>query len=562
MVLPESAIGGAENDDRQVSGERVEAAAGSSTDCSQDFTTEREMSRSQTYLSAFLLMVMVVSVVEAFEKPTANTNWPAWRGPLATGEAPKADPPTEWSETKNIRWKADIPGRGHATPIIWGDRIYIQTAVETQTDAPDAKDDKASDDAPPPDRPRRGGDRPPRRPRDSDAPSEAPLPNIQTLQDADAQPPDQPPPPGEPPPPSEGQRRRRPPGGPGGGRGGFGGPRSAPKHLFDFQVLALDRKTGKIVWTTSVKEDRPHEAGHNDASQASNSPVTDGENLYPYFGSRGLHCLSLDGTIKWSVDLGKMKTRNGFGEGSSPVLHGDTIVIDWDHEGDDFIAAFDKRTGKQKWKVVRDEHTTWSTPIVIEADGKPQVVVSATNFIRAYDLKTGKEAWRCKGMTDNVIPSPMAAGGLLYAISGFRGAALLAIRYAGASGDISDSSAIAWKYAKDTPYVPSGLLYNDRLYFLENTRPMLTCLDAQSGKPVFTKQRLSGLDTIYASLIGAGGHVYIAGRNGTTLVLKDGPTLDVVATNKLDDEFDASLAAVDGDLYLRGSSHLYCIAGK
>lgn len=340
------------------------------------------------------------------------------------------------------------------------------------------------------------------------------------------------------------------------------GPRPAPKHLFEFQVLALDRKTGETLWTTTVKEARPHEAGHNDASQVSNSPITDGENIFAYFGSRGLHCLSMNGKIKWSVDLGQMKTRNGFGEGSSPVLYKNTLVINWDHEGDDFIAAFDKKTGKEKWRVARDEHTNWSTPIVVEVAGKPQVVVSATGSIRAYDLKTGKEVWQCKGMTESVVPSPMVAGDLLYAISGFRGAACLAIKYREAKGDITDTDAIAWKYNKDTPYVPSALLMNDRLYFVENNKPMLTCLDAPKGKPVFTKQRLAGIDSIYASILGAAGHVYIVGRNGTTLVLKDGDALEVVATNKLDDGFDASPAAVGNELFLRGSKHLYCIAGK
>jgi outer membrane protein assembly factor BamB len=501
----------------------------------------------------FTTSIALAAIAYAGDSPAgAGNQWPAWRGPLATGEAPQARPPTEWGEDKNVRWKVAIPGRGHATPIIWGDRIYIQTAVETDQEAPDAKDD-APADGPPPGRPRREGNRPPRPPGAGDVPNESPPASGHALQNADSQPPDRPPPPDDGPPPPDGQRRRR-------GPGGRGGPSPAPKNLYDFQVLALDRKTGKTLWTTTVKQDRPHEAGHNDASQVSNSPVTDGKNLYAYFGSRGLHCLSLDGKVKWSVDLGRMTTRNGFGEGSSPALFGDTLIVNWDHEGDDFIAAFDKRSGKQKWKVDRDEQTTWSTPLVVENNGTPQVVVTATNFVRAYDLKSGDEVWRCKGMTGNVIPSPMAAGGLLYVLSGFRGAALLAINFADAHDDITDSAAVVWKYTKDTPYVPSGLLYNGRLYFLENTRPMLTCLDADSGKPHYTKQRLAGVNSVYASLIGAGGHVYIVGRNGTTLVLKDGPSLEVVATNKLDDSFDASPAAVGNELYLRGGSHLYCLA--
>ena len=475
---------------------------------------------------------------------SAAKNWPAFRGPLATGEAPNARPPTEWSEEKNIRWKVAIPGRGHATPIIWGDRVYIQTAVETDKDAPVADGDgakKDDDEASPPPR-RRRGNRPPEGAR-PDGDRADPMPSL----------PDQPGGGDRPPPDGEGRRR-----GPR-GRGGFG-PKPPPKHLFDFQVIALDRKTGKTIWATTVKEVRPHEGGHGDASQASNSPVTDGENIYAYFGSRGLHCLSPDGEVKWSVDLGQMKTRMGFGEGSSPALHGDTIVINWDHEGDDFIVAIDKHTGNEKWRTPRDEHTTWSTPLVVQVDGKPQVVVSATNHIEAYDLATGKELWRCKGMTESVIPSPMAAGDLFYAISGFKGAACLAIRYPAAHGDITDSDIVAWKYDKDTPYVPSALLMNERLYFVENTKPLLTCLNAKTGKKLFGKERLAGIEGVYASILGANGHVYVVGRNGTTVVLKDGPEFKVQSTNKLDDEFDASPAAAGNELFLRGTKNLYCIA--
>lgn len=468
------------------------------------------------YVIATALIVMGMSA-ELFgdDAPRgADQNWHAWRGPLATGEAPKADPPVEWGDKKNIRWKEEIPGRGHATPIIWGDRVYIQTAVETSKEA------QAADGA-------------------------SLVPVLASLQ------------PGGGPP--EGERRR------GGGRRGGGRGRNrppAPKNLYDFKVLALDRKTGKIVWSKTVREEKPHEAGHSDASQASNSPVTDGEHLYAYFGSRGLYCLTFDGKVKWEVDLGDMRTRNEFGEGSSPVLHGDTLVVNWDHEGDDFIVALDKRTGKERWRVERDEPTSWTTPIVVEIEGKAQVVVTATNRVVAYDLATGKEVWSCGGMTANAIPSPMAADGLLYAISGFRGAALLAIDFAKAKGDITDTPAIAWKYDRDTPYVPSGVLLNGRLYFLDNNRPLLSCLDAKTGKPLYEKERLAGIDGVYASLVAAKGRVYVVGRDGTTLVIKDGPKFEVLATNELEDGFDASPAIAGDELFLRGTKHLYCIAGK
>jgi outer membrane protein assembly factor BamB len=316
------------------------------------------------------------------------------------------------------------------------------------------------------------------------------------------------------------------------------------------------------VWDTTVREEKPHEGGHPTASQASNSPVTDGKHLFAYFGSRGLYCLTLDGKVKWDVDLGDMRTRNEFGEGSSPVLYGDTIVVNWDHEGDDFIVAMDKNTGKERWRTARDEPTSWSTPVIVEVNGTPQVIVTATNHVISYDLATGKEFWRCSGMTPNVIPSSMAGGGLFYAISGFKGAALLAIDYAKAKGDITGKPAIAWKFDRDTPYVPSAVLYEDRLYFLDNNRPLLTCLDAKSGKPVYEKQRLPGIENVYSSLVAAAGHVYIIGREGKAVVVKAGPKFEVLAKNELDDEFNASPAIAGNELFLRGAKSLYCVAKK
>jgi len=419
--------------------------------------------------------------------------WPQWRGPLMTGVAPHGDPPIEWSESKNIKWKVEIPGLGHATPIVWEDRIYIQTAVKTDKKA-------ASKEA---------GEEPAK------------------------------------------------PRGHGGGRMRI----EAPTHLHQFVVLALDRQTGKTIWQRTVREELPHEGNHQDASQASNSPVTDGQHLFAHFGSRGLYCLDMDGKVLWQKDLGEMQTRRSFGEGSSPALYGDTLVVNWDHEGQSFIVALDKRTGTQKWKVDRDEPTSWATPLVIDVGGKPQVVTSAANSVRAYDLGTGDLRWKCSGMTMNVVPSPFESDGLLYFTSGFRGSALMAVRYAGAEGDITGSESVAWVYKdKGTPYVPSMALHDDRLYFLDTNRAMLACVDAKTGSPLYTNQRLEGLQGVYASPVVASGRVYIAGRGGKTAVIQDGPEFKLLATNALDESFAASPVIVGREILLRGRSHLYCIA--
>ena len=256
-----------------------------------------------------------------------------------------------------------------------------------------------------------------------------------------------------------------------------------------------------------------------------------------------------------------MQTRNSFGEGTSPALFGDTIVVNWDHEGEDFIAALDKNTGKELWRNARDEETTWTTPLIVQHNGKAQVVVAATRKTRSYDLATGKQVWECGGMTGNVVPSPVTGFGMVYAISGFRGAALQAIKLS-ATGDITGTDAIAWQHGKSTPYVPSPLLYGERLYFHANNNAILSCFDAKTGKALFDAERLDGPSGIYSSPIGADGRIYVVGRNGVSVVLKDSPKLEVLATNRLVEEIDASPVAVGRELFLRGHESLYCISEK
>ena len=279
----------------------------------------------------------------------ALRNWPAWRGPLANGVAPEADPPVEWSETKNIRWKVEVPGRGTATPVVWENQVFVLTAIPT----------------------------------------------------------------GE---------RVTPSGG--GGRGGMS---EAPTQAQKFTVLSLDRRTGKVLWERTARQQLPHAGHHRDHGFASGSPVTDGEVLIANFNSFGTYAYDLDGRLLWEKDLGDMQTRNGFGEGSSPALHGDTVVILWDHEGDDFIVALDRKTGAEKWRRERDEPTGWCTPLIVEHGGTTQVIVNGTRRATSYDLATGDILWSAAGQTANAIPSAVTGHGRAYVMSGFRGSALQAI---------------------------------------------------------------------------------------------------------------------------------------
>jgi outer membrane protein assembly factor BamB len=435
---------------------------------------------------------------------SADDNWPQWRGPHQNGVAPKANPPTEWSETKNVKWKVAIPGEGHATPIIWGDKVFVLAAVGAGT-KPDAG---------------------------APAPAEV----------------------------GQGQERPRGPGGPGGGRrGGFGG--QAPTQSYQFTVMCLDRGTGKTVWQKVAKEALPHEGHHPTGTYASPSPVTDGENLYAYFGSQGLYCYEMNGNVKWSQDLGDMKIANSFGEGSSPAIHGDTLVVVWDNEADDFIAALNKKDGKVLWKQPREERTAWSTPLIVEHGGKAQVITTATGKVRSYDLKTGELVWEHAGLTRNTIPSPVTADGVAYVMSGFQGNALYAIKL-GKTGDLTDTESVIWKHNKSTPYVPSPLLSDNRLYFFSSNNEILSCFDAKTGKPHYEAERIEGIKGVYASPIAANDRVYLVGRNGGTVVIKDSDKLEVLATNALDEKFDSSPVAVGKELFLRGHSNLYCIAEK
>lgn len=442
--------------------------------------------------------------------------WGQWRGPESNGVAPHGNPPTQWDEDRNIKWKVEIPGNGHSTPIVWGDLVILQTAIPVNAEDPNAKDAQ----------PDTGENRGERR-------GEAGSPS------------------------AEGRRRER---GPGGGRGGR--EREAPKDPYKFAVLALDRATGKTVWQKTVREEVPHEGTHTDGSLAPASPATDGEHIFAFFGSRGLYCLNMKGEVLWDKDFGDMRTRNAFGEGSSPALHGDTLVVNWDHEGEDFIIALDKKTGAEKWRKDRDEPTSWTTPLIISDGKRTQVIVGGNNRVRSYDLAGGDSIWECGGLGPNVVPMPVATRDVVVAMSGFRDPGLVAVRYRQAGGDVSDSAAVAWRTTEGTSYVPSPLLYGDTLYYLQKNNGILSCVVPETGKPHYDQQRLEEISGVYASPVGAADRVYILGRNGKTQVLRRGSSFESLAINSLDDEFSASPAIVGNELFLRGHKRLYCIAEK
>ncbi|MEZ6130951.1 MAG: PQQ-binding-like beta-propeller repeat protein [Planctomycetaceae bacterium] len=429
---------------------------------------------------------------------TLADNWTHWRGDHGNGVSETATPPTEWSDTKNVKWKVPIPGQGSGTPVIWEDRVYVVSGV---TSADENSDTQRSQ--------------------------------------------------------SGGQGNSRPGGRSRGGRGGVGS-----LSTLQFTVFCFDRQTGKQLWKQVAVEAKPHQETHSTNNFASASPCTDGKHLYAHFGSRGLFCYTMDGELVWKRDdLGKMETRNGFGEGSSPTLAGNTILVPWDHEGPSALFALDKHTGKTLWTAQRDEPTCWATPLVIEHNGRQQVIMNGQTMARAYDLQTGEELWKCGGQTERPVASAVAANGLVYVGSGHRGSFLAAFRPDG-RGNVEGTDRVVWTITRDTPDIASPLLSGNRLYFHKGKTGMLTCVDANNGKPLFDTTRVPGLDTIYASPVAAGGHVYLTDRKGTTVVIRDSDTFEIVATNSVGETVDATPAPVDSELFIRGEKHLFCISGS
>jgi outer membrane protein assembly factor BamB len=300
-----------------------------------------------------------------------------------------------------------------------------------------------------------------------------------------------------------------------------------------------------------------------DGTWASSSPITDGQRVYASFDSSGLYAYDMNGVPLWQKQLGEKRMFADVGEsGSTPVLYDNRLVVVWDHQGESFVVALDARTGAELWRTRRDEVDSWATPLVVTLEGRAQVVTAAEKRVRSYGLETGRIVWESDGLTMNPIPSPVAGDGMVFAMSGFRGSKLLAVRLGDAKGDITRSGAIAWTLERDTPYVPSPMLYDGFLYFLKSNAGILSVLDARTGRPHYQLQRLEGISEIYASPVAAQGRVYLTSRDGTTLVIRHGATFAVLARNTLDDGFDASAALVEGDIYLRGYRYLYNIAEK
>jgi outer membrane protein assembly factor BamB len=420
----------------------------------------------------------------------ADDIWPGFRGRNAGVAADDPRLPDTWSTTENVAWKAEIPGLGWSSPVVWNDLVFVTSVVSSGLEEP-------------------------------------PKPGLY-----------------------------------------LGGPvleKASASHRF--VLHAFDLKTGARRWTRDIHESPPGQPKHLKNSYASETPVTDGERVYAYFGDVGLFAVDMTGALVWSKPMGPFKTRNGWGTGASPVLHGDRIYVVNDNDEQSFLAAFDKRTGADVWRVNRDEGTNWATPYVWENSRRTEIVTPGTDRVRSYDLE-GRLLWEFTGMSSITIPTPFSRGDLLYISSGYLGDPLrptYAVR-PGASGNITLASGetgnayIAWSAATIAPYNTTPIVYGDILYTLLD-RGFLTAHDAKTGREIYGRQRIApDAGAFTASPWAYNGKLFALSEDGDTYVIQAGPEFKVLAKNALGDMALATPAVVGAGLVVRTKSSLYRIA--
>lgn len=423
----------------------------------------------------------------AFVLNARAADWPQWRGADGSGVSNETNLPEEWSETRNVKWKTPIPGKGHSSPVVAGKRVYLTTAVEgavvpgakAATHLIDGKEWKHPDSV--------GADR---------------------------------------------------------------------KHAF--KVIALDRDSGKVLWERTAWEGTPYDDRHRKSSYAASTPATDGRVVVAYFGAEGLYAYDVNGKLLWKQDVGRIGTV-GMGAGTSPVLHENLVIVQADEENgkESYIAAFDKKTGKQVWKAARQVQVSWGTPVIINTGKRAELIATGTETVIAYDPATGKELWRTKGVESNAIPSPVFTREMVVLSAGYPAKVAYAVRL-GASGEVKESDYL-WKYTKGTAYVPSPILYGDYIYLMTD-KGLMTCLDAKTGAVKYEGGRVPVPATFTASPVAFGGQILLTSEDGDTFFVRAGPKHEVIRTNSVGEPVYSSPAIADGMIFIRGERHLFGIA--
>lgn len=424
----------------------------------------------------------------------SQDHWPQFRGPGGRGVADGQNLPQAWSATERVAWKRDLAGMGWSSPIVWGHRVWVTTAVGT-------------------------------------SPVENPRKGLYL----------------------------------------FGENLASPDETYQWKLTCLDLFTGDLLWERVCHEGKPERTRHSKNSYASETPVTDGERVYAMFGDLGVFCFDLDGNPQWAVRWESYRTRMGWGPAASPVYHAGRIYVVRDNEEQSHMLAIDARTGEVAWKVDRDEGSNWSTPFVWENELRTEIITAGTNKVRAYDL-AGRLLYEFGGMSSITIPTPFAAGGLLYVSSGYvldRAKPIFAIR-PGAAGDISlagedvtSNAFIVWCQHRAGPYNTSPLVYGDYLYVLLDGG-MLACYDARTGDEVYGRQRIPGGRAFTASPWAYDGRIFCLEEDGQTHVFEAGAEFRHLRSNPLqeDDMALATPAMAQGRLLIRTSKRLYCFTER
>lgn len=438
------------------------------------------------------LLVAGISLLAGI--PLVAQQWPSFRGAGASGVADGSPVVATWNAGTgdNVVWKAPIPGLAVSSPVVWGDRIFVSTAVSSNPNAVF----------------RHGlyGD-------------------VEPSNDVS-------------------------------------------KHAW--RLLALDRKTGKVLWDRVAHEGTPKTKRHPKSSQASPTPATDGTHVVVSFGSEGLYTYDVKGTLLWKKDLGVLNAGwfydpdYEWGVASSPIIWKHLVIVQSDIQKNSFIVAFDVKTGKEVWRTAREEIPSWCTPTVVEIDGKTELVTQGTNAIRGYDPLTGAELWKLTGNSEVTVPTPVAGPGVVIVTNGYRGVQPIFAIKPGARGDITlkgdatSSDAIAWSTKRGGPYMPTPVVYGDLLYVVLNNG-VLSAYNVKTGERAY-QERLGGKGGAFsASPVAADGKIYLASEDGDVFVVKAGPTYELLATNPVGEVLMATPAIADGTLYIRGLKHLFAI---
>jgi outer membrane protein assembly factor BamB len=461
-------------------------------------------------------------------------DWPQFRGPGANGLSAEKDLPKEWGADKNVLWKVNIHGRGWSSPIVWGDKVFLTAAFSEKE--PKAVPGGGFGKGPP------GGGKGP----------------------------------------------------PGGGGGGFGRPGGGkpPDMVFQFEIYCLDRGTGKEIWKQVAHEGKPRIATHRSNTFASETPVTDGERVYAYFGMTGLFCYDVAGKFVWKKDLGAYPMQMGWGTSSSPVLDSERLFLQIDNEEKSFLVALDKKTGEEVWRESRTERSNWGSPIVWKNKERTEIVTVGSQKVRSYDPASGKALWELSMGGGRCTASPVGDDAQLYVgtAAGFGGGggfgkgppggefgkgppggggrggggSLFAVK-AGASGDVTPkmgettSAGVAWSVPRAGPSMASPLVYQGYVYILEQNGGMVSCFDAKTGKTAYQRERIPNARAFWASPWAYDGKIFCLDDGGTTHVLAAGPEFKVLSTNSLKDQFWATPAIAGGSLILRGVENIYCV---